>query len=380
MKIYYSLQHDALLRVLDLGAWSLDLAAWIFAGYSSKGVDDKVAFSDYVLAREGKVVRIVDNELIAHGTIEFREAQKEHDRILELLTEQVNSITGSKYTREFNSDGDLVINSIKRNDHFDRNFLINLVTNVIPADKNVRPWWIGNAIADHLIPAYIDPDELSPGILEARGYNSYIYPFKPDKVIDPPDVETTYEVIDGTKLKVETRFFDSRPGDLKGEAVTTTVPPNQNETIRVLYKRGKVRPKGKFYSLLFKKIDDLRTVVPEIQYGGLFGPEGWGKHCSPRPTQSEALKIAEEIKDKNWKVWVTVEKPKDKPFVETLHWEEQNVPKGERHEYGRTTVNALGTRVDQWFERTGAGHQYMEHIIRLKKTKYKYKDTLLRKK
>jgi len=77
----------SLTKFFDLGVWELDLAAWIFTGYSP-----------LKLKKTGHIIRLVDDLEIPHGTTEFRDAQKEQKEILSLLNQNVGEAQGFIFT------------------------------------------------------------------------------------------------------------------------------------------------------------------------------------------------------------------------------------------------------------------------------------------
>jgi hypothetical protein len=322
---------QALREVLDLAIWEVDLAAWVFTGYSP-----------LKLKRYGKILRLVDDEAIPHGTSDFRDAEKEKNRILKLLLDRVGGSLGIEFTFKKDSDGNLVQDKLMPNESFDRNWLISGLTNKWEDDEKIEPWWIDIAIEDHFLPAYINPDALAPAMIEVRGWNSFFYPSKPEKIINPPDV-----------VPLKSRFVE-------GEARVHTVASTKakGETFRTLYKRSSIEPKSRFYKFLCEKIEELITEVPEVQFEGFPPIKGWDKHCRPRPTGQETRELAMSAfhRQEGARVLSTTADG-------DLCWTEL-----EPDEKGRTSIKTLATRIDQWFERTDAGFQYQNYIREKKKS------------
>jgi hypothetical protein len=106
---------ESLTKVLDLGAWKLGLAAWIFTGYSP-----------LKLKKKGHLIRLVDDVEIPHGSAEFRGAEEAQNE--SLMSLQV--IVGSSMGFEFTVSGDEEFVDVwLPNNHLDRNWLINQVVN-----------------------------------------------------------------------------------------------------------------------------------------------------------------------------------------------------------------------------------------------------------
>ena len=146
----------ALLEILKLDAWKLGLAAWGFAGYSPLR-----------LKKDGRLIRLADGQEVAHGSREFGYAEKLQDKILSGLTDHYQKITGGCVD--------------PKKDHFHRNRILNEVTNNWDAATKVEYelkgiWWLDKAIEAYYVPAFINPDAVSPSILEYRGYTSYKTP------------------------------------------------------------------------------------------------------------------------------------------------------------------------------------------------------------
>ena len=146
----------ALLEILKLDTWKLGLAAWVFAGYSP-----------LQLRKYGRLIRLADGEEIAHGSSDFKYAQKLQDKILSSLADHYQKITGGCVD--------------PKKDQFLRNHIINEVINNWDAATKVESelkdiWWLDKAIEKHYVPAYINPDAVSPSMLEFRGYTTYRKP------------------------------------------------------------------------------------------------------------------------------------------------------------------------------------------------------------
>jgi hypothetical protein len=338
---------ESLTKVLDLGAWKLGLAAWIFTGYSP-----------LKLRKTGHLIRLVDDEEIPHGTVEFRGAEEAQNEFLMSLQSIVSDSVGFDLTAS-NSDwptdfpDEEFVDVWLPTNHFDRNWLINQIVNASGLNKRRDFWWLDNAIEHYFVPAYIRPDALSPTLLELRGYNSFVYPQAPDKIIDPPDV-----------IPIKSRF------EGKLEVESTTVLEAKGEVIKTLYKPSAVEPKTRFYKLLYEKIKEQITEDPEYQFGGFPPIEGWDKHLKPRPTGTEVIRIAKKINfsEKHWKTW-TEGAGKDEIFYwESVMQESEGTKQFITYEKGNTSKSRLQTRVDQWFDRTNAGHLYLEYMRKMKKS------------
>ena len=327
--------YSALSTTFDLSVWSLGFAAWIFTGYSSRSLNTT-----------GKIIRLVDDERIPHGTVEFREAETEKNRIIEVLTRNVGAAVGVELTFKKDKEGNFVPGKVNPLEQFDRNWLIDLVVNHLDDDDRIEVWWVNKAIKDHVLPAYIRPSALSLSMLQSRGYNSFTRPSKPADIIDPPDL-----------IPLKAQLVE---GEVK--IISKTVAECAGEEIRTLYKRSGVKPKGKFYKLLADRIEDLITEVPERQFEGFPPIEGWGMHCRPRPTEEEILFMALKLKSskENWDIYENGEG--------RLYWEEVQVPENMMPEKGNAPRKILANRIEQWFFQTEAGQQYQSYIADIKKS------------
>ena len=324
---------DSLTKVLDLSAWKLGLAAWIFTGYSP-----------LKLKKTGHLIRLADDVEIPHGTAEFRGAEEAQKELLMSLQSMMIEAVGFELTA---SDDEEFVNVWLPTNHFDRNWLINHIVNASDPDERCELWWLDNAIEHYFVPAYIRPDALSPTLLERRGYTSFVYPQEPNKLIESGMIFTT----SADKPSSPSRFEQDVPKIDAGN--------NSEDQPKVLYQPSSVKPysSNPFYLWLYDKIKSMAHEVPDEQFGGHDPIEGWAKHSTPRPTGRVARKIA--LSEEGIERFDTSTTGDGK----LKYTNPVGPPDGEQSLITKTVMRKyLGERIEDWFDRTEAGHQYKTYI------------------
>ena len=323
---------ESLTKVLDLGAWKLGLAAWIFSGYSP-----------LKLKETGHLIRLVDDVEIPHGTVEFRGAEEMQNELLMLLKSMMIETVGFETSV---SDDEGFVDIWLPTNHFDRNWLINQVVNASDPNERRDPWWLDNAIEHYFVPAYIRPDALSPTLLERRGYTSFVYPQEPNKLIESGMIFTT----SADKPRSPSRFEQDVPKVDAGN--------NSEDRPKILYKPSIVKPhkNNGFFLWLYEKIQSLADDIPVEQFEGHDPIEGWDKHCMPRPSGAIARDIAlsEEGKNRFYTELVSNRDLRYSTAGEGL----VVLPDG-----GKVILRkSLGDSVARWFDLTEEGHKYQAYI------------------
>ena len=272
----------AMEEVFNLGVWSVPHAAWIFVGYSPLQIREI-----------GHLIRLADDEPIPFGSLEYREAEKDMHRIAGLLYQELSGSMGVEFVFEKDRGNDGWVNVLEKpNDHFDRNWLIDQVVNFIGKDE-IPVWWVDKLTAIHWLPAWINPDALSPIMLGARGLQSYVYPS------DGKDSR----VLRGLEAaSVEAKFFS------KGVNVRT-----------------------RFFQFLYKVIET------EFMEKGL-----------SLPTARELYDyLTSNYCSASFKIWRNDDGK--------IHWTEVNPREGQNKDPAREpesmTLDALSTRLDAWFSK-----------------------------
>lgn len=323
----------AFCSTLDLNVWSLGFAAWIFTGYSSRS-----------LTTSGKIIRLVDDERVPHGTIEFREAERQRNQILKLLRKRVGESVGTPLIYRKDSEDKLVQEKLMSSEQFDRNWLIDQVVNHFDDEDKIELWWVNKGIKDYALPAYIRPSALNDSTLKSRGYKSFTRPSKPAEVINPLD-----------EPSLKSSFLDGQ-----GNIEATTKTPARSNVSKALYERSGIAPKSRFYKIMLEKIEGLINDIPEVQFDGFPAIEGWNKHCRPRPTAKEIHTLILEFVTDTWDIRIDE--------YGTISCEELNPPDGEVPEKAtKVGLNTLTARINEWFNRTEAGYQHFKYIEDMKK-------------
>ncbi len=330
---------ESLTKVLDLGAWKLGLAAWIFTG-----------FSPLKLHKTGHIIRLVDDLEIPHGTVEFRGAEEAQNEFLMSLNAMMIESVG--FETSVSDDGKFVDIWLPTN-HFDRNWLINNIVNASDPNERRKLWWLDIAIELHFVPAYINPSALTATMLEARSYTSFVYPKEPNNLIESGMIHTKISV--GKPATYQRYEHDVPKIDAEN---------NSEDQPKVLYQPSGVKPhpSNYFYVWLYDKIKSMAHEVPDEQFEGHDPIEGWDKHCMSRPTGSVARDIAlsEEVKDK---FRTTTTNDGTLKYTNHIGYGEADepilLPGGESKKIKR---KSLGNRAAEWFELTEAGHQYQAYI------------------
>ena len=323
---------ESLTKVLDLGAWKLGLAAWIFSGYSP-----------LKLKETGHLIRLVDDVEIPHGTVEFRGAEEMQNELLMLLKSMMIETVGFETSV---SDDEEFVDIWLPTNHFDRNWLINQVVNASDPNERRDLWWLDNAIEHYFVPAYIRPNALSPTLLERRGYTSFVYPQEPNKLIESGMIFTT----SADKPRSPSRFEQDVPKVDAGN--------NSEDRPKILYKPSIVKPhkNNGFFLWLYEKIQSLADDIPVEQFEGHDPIEGWDKHCMPRPSGAIARDIAlsEEGKNRFYTELVSNRDLRYSTAGEGL----VVLPDG-----GKVILRkSLGDSVARWFDLTEEGHKYQAYI------------------
>ena len=323
---------ESLTKVLDLGAWKLGLAAWIFSGYSP-----------LKLKETGHLIRLVDDVEIPHGTVEFRGAEEMQNELLMLLKSMMIETVGFETSV---SDDEEFVDIWLPTNHFDRNWLINQVVNASDPNERRDLWWLDNAIEHYFVPAYIRPDALSPTLLERRGYTSFVYPQEPNKLIESGMIFTT----SADKPRSPSRFEQDVPKVDAGN--------NSEDRPKILYKPSIVKPhkNNGFFLWLYEKIQSLADDIPVEQFEGHDPIEGWDKHCMPRPSGAIARDIALSEVGKN-RFYTELVSNRDLRYA--IAGEGLVVlPDG-----GKVILRkSLGDSVARWFDLTEEGHKYQAYI------------------
>ena len=323
---------ESLTKVLDLGAWKLGLAAWIFSGYSP-----------LKLKETGHLIRLVDDVEIPHGTVEFRGAEEMQNELLMLLKSMMIETVGFETSV---SDDEEFVDIWLPTNHFDRNWLINQVVNASDPNERRDLWWLDNAIEHYFVPAYIRPDALSPTLLERRGYTSFVYPQEPNKLIESGMIFTT----SADKPRSPSRFEQDVPKVDAGN--------NSEDRPKILYKPSIVKPykNNGFFLWLYEKIQSLADDIPVEQFEGHDPIEGWDKHCMPRPSGAIARDIALSEEGKN-RFYTELVSNRDLRYS-TSGEGSVVLPDG-----GKVILRkSLGDSVARWFDLTEEGHKYQAYI------------------
>jgi hypothetical protein len=124
-------------HVLRQPSWTFDEAAWIFTGFSI-GYDGM------------ELVRLADGEMIVFGSQDYRNALKEHDRILVLITKSPFSSV-MRNIRSSMTEGEID----KKKAAYKKDVLIDLVANKLNHYERVHVPWLDDAWNLGLIRGYI---------------------------------------------------------------------------------------------------------------------------------------------------------------------------------------------------------------------------------
>ena len=123
-------------RVLSKPRWTLDEAAWIFTGFSiDKGLMQPI--------------RLADGEKIVFGSQDYRDALKQHDKILQSIIK--SSYTFGRHLQSAMADGE----TDEKKATYKKNLLINLVTNNFNLHERVYVPWLDEAWNLGLISGYV---------------------------------------------------------------------------------------------------------------------------------------------------------------------------------------------------------------------------------
>ena len=289
----------ALEEICNLGVWRLRDAAWIFSGYSPFGLN-----------RHGHLRRLAGDEAIAIGSLEYRAAEEDMKAMEQLLMKQVGDSIGTElfFEKMMNEDGEEYVDVYEKpDDHFDRNWLIDQVANFTDVDV----WWVDKLIGDHWLPAYINPDALSPTMLEERGRQSFVIPNQPGIVnaFIHPDTPKGLKQIDENRWEEAPHEFP-----LKGE-------------VKFFFKN--VKPRSRFYQYL------------QAYIGTFFWKEG--------KSQPSALELYESlVSDATSQETWEISRDEDDSYIV---WKELNPPDDKQAESGRMSLNTLATRIDSWYSK-----------------------------
>jgi len=280
----------AMEEVFNLGVWSVPHAAWIFAGYSPLQIREI-----------GHLIRLANDEPIPFGSLEYREAEKDMHRIAELLYQELSGSIGNEFLFEKDEENDGVNVYTKPHDHLDRNWLIDQVVNFIK-DSKISVWWVDKLIGHGWLPAYINPDSLSPTMQKERGMNIFAYPHAPTVQVNA--FVTAEQVVSG------------------------------------LIEEGKVKP-------LFGQ----KSVISKIRFFLFlqdFMKREFMHKGKPLPS---ALEFSEAVL--YWQrsniastEWEIITKGS---FI--LDWKELNPPENKEPEKGSMTRNAVATSLNRWFSK-----------------------------
>ena len=288
---------SALLEILKLDTWKLGLAAWVFARYSP-----------LQLRKNGRLIRLADGQEIAHGSSEFGYAQKLQDKILSGLVDHYQKITGG------------CVDSKK--DQFLRNQIINEVINNWDAATKVEYelkgiWWLDWAIEEHYVPAYINPDAVSPSMLEFRGYTTYRKP-------------------------------GSNHEQSIGSAEVITSDTATEEVVGILFRKS-AKPQSEFYVWLQNfVVDEFLHAEPPEQ----IKISGCDKHSHPLPT---ARTVRDRLKEKFFSEGS--QRPNILAVLKVAVAKNGDILWTDETE-STLTLDNLSRRLASWFENTEFGERH----------------------
>ena len=287
----------ALLEILKLDTWKLGLAAWIFAGYSP-----------LQLKENGRLIRLADGQEIAHGSSDFGYAQKLQHKILSRLADHYQQITGGCVD--------------PKKDQFLRNQIINEVINNWDAATKVESelrgiWWLDKAIEEHYVPAYINPDAVSPSMLEFRGYTTYRKP-------------------------------GSNQEQSIGSAEVITSDTTTEEVVGTLFRKS-AKPQSEFYVWLQDfVVDEFLHAEPPEQ----IKISGCDKHSHPLPT---AGTVRDRLKEKFFSEGS--QKPDILAVLKVAVAKNGDILWTDETE-NTLTLHNLSQRLASWFENTEFGERH----------------------
>ena len=318
--------NQSLLQILDKKEWKLGFAAWIFAGYSP--LQKK---------KNGLIIRLVDEEKIPFGCIEFRAAETAKNEIKNQLGLRIIASRG--------------ISQIADSERFERNWLIDIASSVYIAEANLDVWWGDWACKKHYLPAYLVPGAISDQERLDRGSFSWCTPSSPDDILDRENPSPD-------DYGVKTYGADAK---LKSNAEEVTALFQQRKNAGPV--ENPIEEKYELYSFFHQVILEQITMVPEKQAD----IEGVVKHGSSLPSAAvsrdliiQAAKERDYIA-KYWSVWKS-----KKGGV--LKWQKKDVRSdfAETHEL---SPNILKSRIDDWFQKTDAGIEY-DKFFKISKGKF----------
>ena len=318
--------NPSLLQILDKKEWKLGFAAWIFAGYSP--LQKK---------KNGLIIRLVDEEKIPFGCIEFRAAETAKNEIKNQLGLRIIASRG--------------ISQIEDSERFERNWLIDIASSVYIAEANLDVWWGDWACKKHYLPAYLVPGAISDQERLDRGSFSWCTPSSPDDIQDPKNPSPD-------DFGVETYGADAK---LKSKSEEVTALFRQRKNAGPV--ENPTREKYELYSFFQQVVMEQTTVVPEKQAE----IEGVAKHGSPLLSAAAARDlIIQAAKERDyiaqyWSVWKSKKRG-------VLQWQKKDVRSdfAETHEL---SPNTLKSRIDDWFQKTDAGIEY-DKFFKISKSKF----------
>ena len=318
--------NPSLLQILDKKEWKLGFAAWIFAGYSP--LQKK---------KNGLIIRLVDEEKIPFGCIEFRAAETAKNEIKNQLGLRIIASRG--------------ISQIEDSERFERNWLIDIASSVYIAEANLDVWWGDWACKKHYLPAYLVPGAISDQERRDRGSFSWCTPSSPDNIQDPKNPSPD-------DFGVETYGADAK---LKSKSEEVTALFQQRKNAGPV--ENPTREKYELYSFFQQVVMEQTTVVPEKQAE----IEGVAKHGSPLLSAAAARDlIIQAAKERDyiaqyWSVWKSKKRG-------VLQWQKKDVRSdfAETHEL---SLNTLKSRIDDWFQKTDAGIEY-DKFFKISKGKF----------
>ena len=318
--------NQSLLEILDKKEWKLGFAAWIFAGYSP--LQKK---------KNGLIIRLVDEQKIPFGCIEFRAAETAKNEIKNQLGLRIIASKG--------------LSQIEDSERFERNWLIDIASSIYIAEANLDVWWGDWACKKHYLPAYLVPGAISDQERRDRGSFSWCTPSSPDDIQDSGNPSSD-------DFGVETYGADAK---LKSTAEEVTALFQQRKNAGPV--ENPIEEKYELYSFFHLVIMEQIAMVPERQAD----IEGVVKHGSSLLSAAVARDlIIQAAKERDyisqyWSVWKS-----KKGGV--LQWQKKDVRSdfAETHEL---SPNTLKSRIDDWFQKTDAGIEY-DKFFKISKGKF----------
>ena len=331
-------------ELLDMDAWKVGLAAWIFAGYSPLRKQ-----------KSGLIVRLADEIEIPFGTTEYRGAEDRKNQIKDYLVARIAASRGER--------------SVDERQRFDRNWMISCA--LAPDNSgtfvgSIDVFWAKWACKEHYLPAYVVPGALTIDEVKERGHFTWRTPSSGNDRAQPPYLRGGYGagpyypelefVHEGINLvgrrkshgSIETQYKTIREG-ITPLFVPSGIYPSQ-------YDDGK--PEHELYWWFYETIEKLISEAPDRQDLEV-------KHSAPRPTAAVARDIiieAGNIKrsgDERWCWWFYKAERGGALcwFYDRSHSDgKQRDPKDDF----RLTMSTLNSRLRDWFIKTPEGIQYDE--------------------